>query len=112
MSFLESLAASFVGAFRGTGANQIGVVSPFEPYPSHLGQLTIENLWPGLDLAGVAPTRSTAMRVGSVAAARNRIVGPIAGMPLVAVGPGSAAPLLAQPERGRPRAITLAWTVD
>lgn len=112
MSFLESLAASFVGAFRGTGANQTGVVSPFEPYPSHLGQLTIENLWPGLDLAGIAPTRSTAMRVGSVAAARNRIVGPIAGMPLVAVGPGSASPLLAQPERGRPRAITLAWTVD
>ena len=65
MSFLESLAASFVGAFRGTGANQTGVVSPFEPYPSHLGQLTIENLWPGLDLSGVAPTRSTAMRVGS-----------------------------------------------
>ena len=110
MSFVQSLAASFVGAFRGTGASQSGVASPFQPYPSHLGQLTIENLWPGVDLSGVAPTRSTAMRVGSVAAARNRIVGPIAGMPLVAVG--ASVPFLAQPERGRPRAITLAWTVD
>lgn len=110
MSFMQSLAASFVGTFRGTGASQTGIVSPFEPYPSHLGQLTIENLWPGLDLSGVAPTRTTAMRVGSVAAARNRIVGPIAGMPLVAVG--ASAPFLRQPERGRPRPITLAWTVD
>lgn len=112
MTFLESLAASFVGTFRGTGANQTGVVSPFTPYPSHLGQLTIENLWPGVDLAGIAPTRASAMRVGSVAAARNRIVGPIAGMPLVAVGAGADAPILAQPERGRCRTITLAWTVD
>lgn len=110
MGFIDSLAASFAGAFRSTGASVTGVASPFRSSPSHLEQLTIENLWPGADLAGVTPSRATAMRVGAVAAARNRIVGPIAGMPLLAVG--GSVPFLVQPEPGRTRAITLAWTVD
>lgn len=110
MSLVSALTAAISGPFRSTGANQTGVLTPFAPESSHLGRITAESLWPDTDLRGLTPTRGTAMRVGAVSASRHRIVFPIAGMPLLATGGTSE--LLAQPERGRPRAVTLAWTVD
>lgn len=109
MPLLSSFTAGLTSALNLSRPATRGVASPFAP-PSHLASITLDNLFPGVDMSTLAPTRASAMRVDSVMAARNRIVTPIAGMPMVTVG--GACPLVANPERGRPRAVTLAWTVD
>ena len=97
---------------------QTGIASPFMPEPSHLQALTISDLWPGLDLTTLGIDRANAMRIAAVAKGRNMICGSIGGMPLVAmrgglpIGLDRQSALITQPESGRPRAVTLAWTVD
>ena len=98
-------------------ANQTGIASPFAP-DSHLATIVAADIWPGLDLSALGIDRGNAMKIAAAAKCRNMIVGAIAGMPLVAmradgpIGMDRQSTLITQPESGRPRAVTLAWTVD
>lgn len=112
MGFIDYFLGGLTSTFRSTGATETGIRSPFIPDESHLAHIAIADIWPDLDLSQIAPTRESAMRVAACAAARGKIVGAIGGMPLVASGTAAGRRLFAQPEVGRPRAITLAYTVD
>lgn len=113
MSIMRSLAA---GISSVTGAR-----SPFLPPTSSLNRIVLEDLYPDADpdtLDELLPLdRRTAMNVPAIAKARHMIVTAIAGLPLLQVGsdgtivPEAEAPLTI-PDPGRPRAVTLAWTVD
>lgn len=112
MSILDSLLGVF--GIGGAGATQTGVLTPFSDQ-SHLAHVTAQDIWPDADLSGIVTSRAAAMKLGAVARGRHLITGAIGGMPLqtyrgtdLATSNGWAA----QPERGRPRCITLAWTVD
>lgn len=108
MSILNSLVTELQRTFGG----QTGVLTPFAG-PSHLEHVTVQDLWPDTDLASLMPTKDTALQVGAVAASRNRIVAPIAGMPLVSDSREQwVSDLLAQPEPHRARVVTIAETID
>lgn len=111
MSKLSTIRAGFVGA--------LGIASPLTTSPSPLAHVTVADLYPELDadrLAEVMPlSRGAAQSVPAVARARDIIVTAISGLPLVGMRGREvvteADPIL-RPDPGRPRVITLAWTVD
>ena len=113
-AFTDGLRAAFVGTTR---ANQAGIASPFME-TNHLHPVVLSDIFPATDLSSLALDRSNAMKIAAVAKARNIIASSIAGMPLVAMRNNAVieterqSALITQPEVGRPRAITLAWTVD
>lgn len=88
---------------------------------SHLGRVLVGELWPGADagdLAGLSRiSRAEAMTVPAVAAARNRIVGTLSRLPLIATGTdGSpwtrALNLVTQPDEAEQHNATMARTLD
>lgn len=118
MGAIREFSAGVLSLFpNSSGATQTGIATPLNP-SSHLEAVTFESLFPGLDPALLPMDRSRAMTIGAVAKGRNMICGAIGGMPLVGMRAAAPIPierqsaLIAQPERGRPRAITMAWTVD
>lgn len=114
MSVLDSLLGVFGVGGAGAGATQTGILTPFSPQSS-LSLITAQDIWPDVDLSGVITSRAGAMKLGAVARGRHLICGAIGGMPLQTLRGSevvSSAGFAAQPERGRPRCITLAWTVD
>jgi hypothetical protein len=80
-----------------------------------LTKWTFEDLY-GIDLTGVVVNRSAAMKIATVAKARNVVATTVGRLPLYNEKAGRRAPaqmpLLAQPERGVPLSTTLTWTVD
>lgn len=110
MGFIDRLTAGILAPMPSIGANQSGVLSPLAD-ESHLGDIVLSDMFPGVNFSGLAPTRATAMRVAAVSSARDRIAQAIGGMPLLS-STSSPSPLLDSPEAGRPRAVTMAWTVD
>ncbi|GAA4178958.1 hypothetical protein GCM10022287_30420 [Gryllotalpicola koreensis] len=90
------------------------LASPWSPDP--LGELTFENLFHSI-APFVHVSRQRALKISTVAKAQQYIA-MIGRMPLRArmVADGTLAPLqpslLRQPERGRPRSLTLTWTAD
>lgn len=82
-----------------------GILEPFEPDP------TLAYLF-----AGGHVDRAAAMSVAAVAKGRHLIASTIGRFPLVAMNGAEPAPRppawIQQPELGRPRYITLLWTVD
>lgn len=87
--------------------------------PSHLETITLAHLH-DLDADHLPITRSSAMAIPAVARARNALTAAAGSLPLVAMTdarphpvPTTPAPWLTkQPELGRPRFTTIAWTVD
>lgn len=77
--------------------------------------------WTLADVFGTMPyglpmNRTKAMRIATVAKARNQVATTIGRLPLYTQKGGARAPIqnpmLAQPEHGRPLSTTLTWTVD
>lgn len=100
-------------------------VEPASPWADndHLTRFTVENLWGLTDLpAAQRPLdRAAAMNVPAVAAARHRIVGTLARLPLTAVADAGerageqwtrALGLLSQPDDLEPHAATMGRTLD
>lgn len=95
----------------------VGLRSPWARTPSHLGSITMHELFPEVDadtLGDILPlTRSTALAVPAIAAARHKVVTAIAGLPLVPVRQVTDAPaLFTRLDPGRPNVITIAYMVD
>lgn len=97
--------------------HQTGIATPFND-TNHLATIVAADIWPGLDLSALGIDRGNAMKIAAAAKCRNLVCGAIAGMPLVAmrdnapIGVDRQSALITQPEAGRPRAVTLAWTAD
>lgn len=114
--WIEDIKANFRAYSLTNSAATYGIASPFIE-DSHLDRVTIADLWPDTDpFSVVGIGREGAMKVGTAAKARNMICGAISGMPLEVLR-GRAVleegnDLIFQPERGRARAVTMAWTVD
>ena len=72
MSIISNWLGVFTG-YRSTGATQTGIATPFEP-ESHLSVITAQDIWPDVDLATLAVSRTQAMQLA--AAARGRRHGP------------------------------------
>lgn len=79
-----------------------------------LTKITLDDLW-GITTTQ-AVSRGNAMRVATVARARNTIATNVGRLPLFTVKDGTRSPiqpaLLQQPERGVPLSTTLTWTCD
>lgn len=86
--------------------------SPWAPSDA-LERQTLADLF---GLAGRPVTRDQAMKLGPIKKGRKLITGQIAAFPLVAYrGANQISPqpaVIGQLERGRPRAVTMAWIVD
>ena len=101
----------------GTSTSQSGIATPFDS-GNHLHTVTAADLYPGLDVSMLGVDRSGAMKIAAASKSRNLICNAIAGMPLQAfrgskvLEDSQGSDLIRQPEVGRPRAITIAWTVD
>lgn len=116
-SIRQAARAAVAGPPLGTAAP---VVSPWQPVDNALGALsaaTLVELFESSAYAGPV-SRSLAMSVPAFARARHTLTGTAGRLPLVLmrgraplVDPRRPSPL-EQPEAGRPRAITLGWTVD
>jgi len=82
---------------------------------SDLTKWTFQDLF-GIDPSGVAVNRAGAMRIATVAKARNLIATTVGSLPLYTAKDGRRAPVqnsfLAQPERGVPFSTTMMWTID
>lgn len=109
--------SNYLGFTTDSGATK-GIATPFNTTESHLQSVLVSDIFPGADLSMLGIDRSNAMKIASAAKARNMIVGAIAGMPLQgyrnrdALELSDMADVIVQPEAGRPRAVTMAWTVD
>lgn len=82
---------------------------------SDLTKWTFEDLF-GINPEGIAVNRTRAMRVATVAKARNLIATTVGSLPMYTAKDGRRAPVqnpfLAQPERGVPFSTTMMWTID
>jgi hypothetical protein len=80
-----------------------------------LTRWTLDDLF-GIDLTGVQVNRARAMRVATVAKARNVIASTVGRLPMYTAKDGRRAavqnPLLARAERGVPFSTTMTWTID
>lgn len=96
-----------------------GLVSPWQDQPNYLGSVAPDLLAElyGTTATMLPPTRAEAMGVPSFARGRNVLCATIGRLPIVhmrgatPLPPGEPSPVV-QPETGRARVITLAWTVD
>lgn len=114
MGFLDFIGA----AARIDAAATAGADTPFRDEDDHLETVTFQHLYPTVDPSTVFVGRQSAMKIASAARGRNLIAQSVAVMPLVGMRGGETkAPetnslLLTNPEKGRPLAVTMAWTVD
>lgn len=99
-----------------------GVLSPWQAEPNQLGSALLAELWGAhaADLDGIPVSRAEAMAVPAFAKMRRTLCTTVGRLPVVILS-GSTAVLdptasgyapLAQPEDGRPAAITYAWTAE
>lgn len=109
MGFLQWL------GLRPATTTQTGVLSPLIE-SSHLSSVTWAHLL-GLDTDHSPVSRGEAMSIPAMARARNIITGQAGRLSWTAVRnatplPAGVTPILDQPERGRPRSLTMSWIVD
>lgn len=106
-----------VGLFdRLFGAPAGGAVASPWADGSHLQQITLGDLWPGMDPDTMPISRAEAMAVPAVAAVRHRITGTLSRLPIAATKAQQAYTdsigLLTQPDPGEPHTTTLTKTYD
>lgn len=96
---------------------QQSIVSPFQAEPNNLGALLLAELYDAKALSGVPLSRTEAMRVPAFARCRHVLTSTVGRLPLIvmqgtSVAANSYPNPLVQPERGRPRFITMLWTAE
>ena len=90
------------------------VASPWSD-PSHLENITLSELWPGLDHDQLPVGRWQAMQVPALARCRNLLCTSVGRMQLTAQtssGTATHPDIVRQPDPGHPAFVTWSWTID